>query len=87
VLGTAFGIASGVVVDTHVQRVSGRLDLTRNTDPVKIEQDLIKILPANKWVLFSHQIIHLGRALCIARKPKCAGCGLYEFCYAKDQTA
>jgi endonuclease-3 len=87
VLGTAFGLASGVVVDTHVQRVSNRLDLTKHLDPVKIEQDLIKILPENKWVLFSHQVIHHGRALCIARKPKCAECGLYDLCYAKDKTA
>src|ERR1700734_1801151 len=74
VLGTAYNIASGVVVDTHVQRVSRRLDLTKNTDPVKIEQDLIKIIPQERWILFAHQIIHHGRALCIARKPKCAEC-------------
>jgi endonuclease-3 len=86
VLGTAYGIASGVVVDTHVQRVSRRLDLTKHTDPVKIEQDLIKILPAERWVLFSHQIIHHGRGLCVARKPKCAGCRLDPLCYAKDKT-
>ncbi|HEU0142098.1 MAG TPA: endonuclease III [Bryobacteraceae bacterium] len=87
VLGTAFGIASGIVVDTHVQRVSRRLDLTRNTEPVKIEQDLVKTIPKEKWILFSHQIIHHGRALCIARKPKCAECGLYSLCYSKDKTA
>jgi len=87
VLGTAFGIASGVVVDTHVQRLSGRLDLTKNTDPVKIEQDLIKILPSERWVRFSHQMILHGRALCVARKPKCAGCGINPLCYAKDKTA
>jgi endonuclease-3 len=86
VLGTAYGIASGVVVDTHVQRVSKRLDLTKHDDPKKIEQDLIKILPENKWILFSHQIIHHGRALCIARKPKCAECRLDSICYAKDKT-
>jgi endonuclease-3 len=85
VLGTAFGIASGVVVDTHVQRVSRRLDLTKHTDPVKIEKDLIKAIPENKWILFSHQIIHHGRALCIARKPKCAECALDPLCYAKDK--
>ncbi len=87
VLGTAFGIASGVVVDTHVQRISQRLDLTRNTDPVKIEQDLIRTLPKDRWVLFSHQIILHGRALCVARNPKCAVCGLNALCYAKDKTA
>src|ERR1700733_4093221 len=61
VLGTAFGVASGVVVDTHVQRVAGRLDLTKNTDPKKIEQDLIKVIPKEKWILFSHQLIWHGR--------------------------
>jgi endonuclease-3 len=87
VLGTAYGIASGVVVDTHVQRISARLDLTKETDPVKIEQDLMKIIPKEKWILFSHQIILHGRALCIARTPKCAECGLNDICYAKDKTA
>lgn len=85
VLGTAFGIASGVVVDTHVQRVSRRLDLTRHSDPVKIEKDLMKAIPENRWILFSHQVIHHGRALCIARKPKCAECALDPVCYAKDK--
>jgi endonuclease-3 len=86
VLGTAYGIASGVVVDTHVQRVSRRLDLTKNTDPVKIERDLMKIIPGNRWILFSHQIIHHGRALCVARKPKCPECRLNPVCYAPDKT-
>jgi endonuclease III len=86
VLGTAYNIASGVVVDTHVQRVSRRLDLTKQTDPVKIEQDLIKIIPQDRWILFAHQIIHHGRALCIARKPKCAECKLDPICYATDKT-
>lgn len=87
VLGTAYGIASGIVVDTHVQRVSRRLDLTRNTDPVKIEQDLVKIIPKDKWIVFSHEIILHGRALCQARSPKCAECDLNPICYAKDKTA
>ncbi len=87
VLGTAFRIASGVVVDTHVQRISHRLDLTKETDPVKIERDLMKIIPKEKWILFSHQIIHHGRALCVARNPKCAECKLNPLCYAKDKTA
>jgi endonuclease-3 len=87
VLGTAFGIASGVVVDTHVQRISQRLDLTKNKDPKKIEQDLIKIIPKEKWILFSHQIILHGRALCIARNPRCAECALDPVCYAKDKTS
>ena len=86
VLGTAFGIASGVVVDTHVQRISRRLDLTKETDPVKIERDLMNIIPKEKWILFSHQIIHHGRALCVARNPKCAACKLAPLCYAKDKT-
>jgi endonuclease III len=87
VLGTAYGIASGVVVDTHVQRLSARLDLTKETDPVKIERDLMKIIPENRWILFSHQLILHGRALCVARNPKCAECALNELCYAKDKTA
>jgi endonuclease-3 len=86
VLGTAYGIASGVVVDTHVQRISRRLDLTKNTDPVKIERDLEKIIPKERWILFSHQIIHHGRALCTARKPRCAECKLEPLCYARDKT-
>jgi endonuclease III len=86
VLGTAFGIASGVVVDTHVQRISRRLDLTKETDPVKIERDLMNIIPKEKWILFSHQIIHHGRELCVARNPKCAACKLAPLCYAKDKT-
>lgn len=86
VLGTAYGIASGVVVDTHVQRIARRLDLTRNEDPAKIEQDLMKIVPRDRWILFSHQVIHFGRNICIARKPKCAECPLDPLCYAKDKT-
>jgi endonuclease III len=86
VLGTAYGIASGVVVDTHVQRISRRLDLTKNTDPVKIEHDLEKIIPKERWILFSHQIIHHGRALCTARKPRCAECKIEPLCYARDKT-
>ncbi|HTU32949.1 MAG TPA: endonuclease III [Candidatus Acidoferrum sp.] len=86
VLGTAFGIAAGVVVDTHVQRVSGRLDLTRNTDPKKIEQDLMRVIPQEKWILFSHQLIWHGRRVCQARKPKCIECNLERICYSKDKT-
>jgi endonuclease-3 len=87
VLGTAYGIASGIVVDTHVQRIAARLDLTRNTDPVKIERDLLKIVPEEKWILFAHGVILHGRALCQARSPKCEECGLNEICYAKDKRA
>jgi len=86
VLGTAYGIPSGVVVDTHVQRISQRLDLTKNTEPVKIEQDLMKVVPQDRWILFSHQVIHFGRQICIARKPRCASCPLDPICYAKDKT-
>ena len=87
VLGTAYGIASGVVVDTHVQRITRRLDLTRNTDPVKIERDLMQVIPKEKWILFSHQTILHGRALCVARNPRCAQCLLSSLCYAADKTA
>lgn len=85
VLGTAFGIASGVVVDTHVSRIAGRLDLTRETSPEKIEQDLMKALPRERWIQFSHQVIHFGREICAARKPKCAECPMETLCYAKDK--
>ena len=87
VLGTAYGIPSGIVVDTHVQRIAARLDLTKNTDPVKIEQDLMKIVPQEKWILFSHEVILHGRARCQARNPKCAECALNDECYATDKTA
>jgi endonuclease III len=86
VLGTAFGVAAGVVVDTHVQRVAGRLDLTRNTDPKKIEQDLMVVIPQEKWILFSHQLIWHGRRVCQARKPKCLACNLVRICYSADKT-
>lgn len=86
VLGTAFGIASGVVVDTHVQRLSGRLDLTKNIDPKKIEQDLMRIIPQDKWIIFSHQSIWHGRRVCNARQPKCLVCNLEKLCYSKDKT-
>ena len=86
VLGTWFKIADGVVVDTHVQRISRRLELTKNDDPRKIEQDLMKVVPRDKWIVFAHQIILHGRALCIARKPKCADCPLENLCHAADKT-
>lgn len=85
VLGTAFGIPSGVVVDTHVQRISQRLDLTKEEEPVKIERDLMKIIPQDRWILFSHQLIHFGRNICVARKPKCAECPIESLCYAPDK--
>jgi endonuclease-3 len=80
VLGTAFGIASGVVVDTHVSRLSQRLGLTREKDAVKIERDLMEQLPSKEWVAFSHRMIHHGRRICVARKPKCEICPLEEIC-------
>ena len=85
VLGGYYGIPAGVVVDTHVQRISRRLDLSRQTDPVKIEQDLMKIIPKDKWIAFQLQVIFHGRAVCIARKPHCMDCKLDAICYAKDK--
>ena len=86
VLGTWFGKAEGVVVDTHVHRISRRLELTNNTDVQKIEQDLMRVIPREKWIIFSHQIIWHGRKLCIARRPKCAECPLENLCHAADKT-
>jgi endonuclease-3 len=80
VLGTAFGIADGVVVDTHIQRLSMRLALTRETDPKGIEQDLMRVLPRESWIRAGHQLIWHGRRVCFARKPNCAGCTLAPFC-------
>lgn len=86
VLGTAFGIASGVVVDTHMLRLSKRLDLTKHDDPKKVEQDLMQVIPQDKWIQFSHQIIWHGRRVCAARNPNCVECNLEKVCYAKDKT-
>jgi endonuclease III len=86
VLGSWFKIAEGVVVDTHVHRISRRLELTKNDDPQKIEQDLMRIIPHEKWILFAHQLIWHGRKLCIARKPKCVDCLLENICHAADKT-
>jgi endonuclease-3 len=86
VLGTAYGIASGVVVDTHVQRVARRLDLAKSADPKKIEQELMKALPQDRWILFSHQMIWHGRRVCQARHPKCNECILEPLCYSRDKT-
>jgi endonuclease-3 len=80
VLGNAFGINVGVTVDTHVTRVSNRLGLTTHTDAVKIEQDLMPIVPQEDWALWSHLLIHHGRAICVARKPKCAECPIQKLC-------
>jgi len=86
VLGTWFKKNDGVVVDTHVHRISRRLELTKNDDPVRIEQDLMQVIPRDRWTLFSHQIIHHGRAICVARGPKCAECPLENICHAEDKT-
>src|SRR4029077_2203018 len=86
VLGSWFGKAVGVVVDTHVQRISRRWEFTTNDGPGKIEQDLMKIIPQDRWILFSHQVIHHGRNLCVARKPKCADCPIEPLCHAEDKT-
>ena len=86
VLGTWFRKADGVVVDTHVTRIARRLELTKNTDAPKIEQDLMKVIPREKWILFAHQLIWHGRKLCFARRPKCVDCALENICHAGDKT-
>ena len=80
VLGTAFGIASGVVVDTHVARLSRRLGLTEHKDPVKIERDLIEQIPRKEWIALGHRMIQHGRRVCAARKPQCDKCPMESFC-------
>jgi len=79
-LGTAFGIPSGVVVDTHVGRISRRLGITFEKDPVKVERDLMAVLPKKEWIYYSHRMIHHGRAICDARKPLCEQCSMKNFC-------
>jgi endonuclease-3 len=85
VLGNAFGFDEGVVVDTHVGRLSLRLGLTTNNDPVKIEQDLMKLFPRDQWTLLSHWLIWHGRRRCKARNPDCAGCELRSLCPSADR--
>ena len=85
VRGVSFGLAGGVVVDTHVRRISRRLGLTQHDDPQKIEQDLMQILPKSRWISFSHQVIWHGRRICDAKKPKCGECTLLELCPAGQQ--
>jgi len=87
VLGTAFGIASGLVVDTHVFRIAHHLKLSHQKTPEKVEQDLIKLVPQNRWISFSHQVIWFGRKICEARKPLCAECPLISTCDSPDKTA
>jgi endonuclease-3 len=82
ILGNAFGIDEGITVDTHVTRLTGLLRLTRETDPVKIEQDLVRLVPREDWTPVSHLLIHHGRAVCIARRPRCGGCVLADLCPA-----
>lgn len=86
VLGSWYRIASGVVVDTHVLRLSRRLELTVNDDPVKVERDLMAILPQDRWIDFAHELIHHGRQICEARKPKCIDCSLETLCNSGDKT-
>ena len=87
VLGTWYGIPSGVVVDTHVRRISNLLGLTESQNPDIVERDLIEILPKNEWIEFSHRIIHHGRQTCIARRPQCSDCGLLKYCPRVDLPA
>ena len=86
VLGSWYGIAAGVVVDTHVMRLSRRLELTKETMPEKVERDLMKIIPQDRWIAFSHELIHHGRQVCVARKPKCVDCTLEKLCNSSDKT-
>jgi endonuclease III len=86
VLGSWYKIGVGVVVDTHVMRITQRLELTKSTTPEKIEQDLMRLIPQPSWIDFSHRIIHFGRETCIARKPRCADCFLEDLCNSKDKT-
>lgn len=86
VLGVCFGKAEGVVVDTHVFRIARRLGLAKTETAEKVEQELMQILPQNRWIAFSHQLIHHGRQICEARKPKCDRCNLEQLCHSKDKT-
>ncbi len=86
VLGTAFGIPTGVVVDTHVFRIAGRLKLSKQKTPEKVEQDLMKLVPQERWISFGHQVIWFGRKICAARKPLCAECPIESLCDSPDKT-
>ena len=86
VLGVAFGKAEGVVVDTHVQRLSQRLDFTKEERPDRIEADLMKLFPQERWIHLAHLLIHHGRAVCMARKPKCKQCPIEDLCTSTDKT-
>lgn len=86
VLGSWYGIPSGVVVDTHVLRLSRRLELTGQEEPVKVELDLQKVIPKDRWISFSHELIHHGRRVCVARRPRCEECALETVCNSGDKT-
>src|ERR1700733_1511538 len=86
VLGSWFKVSSGVVVDTHVLRISRRLELTKETTPEKVERDLMRVIPQDRWIDFSHEIIHHGRQICVARKPRCGDCTLEKLCNSLDKT-
>jgi len=86
VLGVSFGKAEGVVVDTHVFRIARRLGLAKGETPQKVEQELMQVIPQDRWIAFSHQLIHHGRQVCVARKPKCDRCNLEQLCHSKDKT-
>lgn len=86
VSGSWYKIPLGVVVDTHVMRITQRLELTKSTTPEKIEQDMMQLIPKPAWIDFSHRVIHFGREICIARKPRCADCFLEDLCNSKDKT-
>ena len=86
VLGVSFGKAEGVVVDTHVFRIARRLELAKGDTAEKVEQELMQVLPQDRWISFSHQVIHHGRQVCVARKPKCDRCNLEQLCRSKDKT-
>ena len=86
VLGVSYGKAEGIVVDTHVFRIARRLSLAKGDTPQKVEQELMKVIPQDRWIAFSHQLIHHGRQVCIARNPKCDRCNLEQLCHSKDKT-
>jgi endonuclease III len=86
VLGVSFGKAEGVVVDTHVFRIARRLELAKGETPQAVEKELMRVLPKEKWIDFSHQVIHHGRKVCVARNPKCRECALEQLCRSKDKT-
>ncbi len=86
VLGVSYGLAEGVVVDTHVFRIARRLSLAKGDTPQKVEEELMRVLPMEKWIDFSHQVIHHGRQVCVARNPKCSICNLEQLCHSRDKT-